>query len=329
MKPALPTPTRKPNKGRILRLLLLWPFAFLLVLLAAGGIWTQVLAAQAETEFPQLGETIEVEGLQHHVLERGQGEPIVFVHGAYGAMHDYAATILDEASQDYRCILWDRPGHGYSGRPEGEVDPGVQARLLLALIRELELERPMLVGFSYGGAVCLAAAMEDPEAMRGVVLINGPSHPWPDPLDPEYRIAGVPVLGRLLSETITAPMASLFGSSGIEHAFSPLPVPESFEQSPIGLAIRPASYRANTDDIILLKPFLREQAKRYDQLKAPVRALVATGDLVVSPIIHLPQLVELAPDVEQISVEGAGHQLLYTHPELVLETIGAAMEDWN
>lgn len=296
-------------------------------LLAAGFGATRYMSYKAESEFPPLGEWIEVEGLRQHVVERGEGPPVVFVHGSYGASQDFVNTILDEASAHYRCVLWDRPGHGYSERPEGEVDPGVQAEILLGVIRELGLERPLLVGFSYGGAVCLAAALEAPDELRGVVLLNWPSHPWPDPLDLEYRVVAVPGLGWLLSETLMPPLADWFGGSAIEEAFAPEPVPLAFAGSPLALALRPASYRANTEDLRLLRPFLRTQSRRYGELRVPVLALVAEGDRVVSPTIHVPQHEAQAPDVRQVRIEGAGHQLLYTRPELVLEAIESALAE--
>lgn len=309
------------------RRILSWTVGGASLALVAGAVSTRALARRAEKTYPRLGETVVVDGLRQHVLDRGAGRPIVFVHGAFGGLQDFAATVLGSASERYRCVLWDRPGHGYSERPARPLDPGAQAELLLALARRLELERPLLVGFSYGGAVCLAAALAAPDELRGVVLVNGPSHPWPDPLDVEYRLGGVPVLGRLLSETLAAPAGHLLGGAGIERAFDPLPVPESFARSPVPLALRPASYRANVEDVRLLKPFLAAQATRYGELSAPVVALVGVGDRVVSPTIHVPQLVAQSPHVRQIRVEGAGHQMLYTHAELVLATIDEAMAE--
>ena len=318
LRPVPRGPERLPRAVRVVGLTLL-------VLLAAAAIWTRVLADRAERDFPRLGRHVEVEGLRQHVLERGSGTPIVFVHGAYGGLQDYEATILGAASERYRCVLWERPGHGYSERPGGDVDPGAQARILMGVVRELGLERPLLVGFSYGGAVCLAAALDAPDEVRGVVLLNGPSHPWPAPLDLEYRLGRVPVLGWLLSETVVAPMGSVFGDRSVASAFDPSPVPELFARSPIPLALRPTSYRANTDDIALLKPFLRAQVDRYADLRVPVRALVSTDDTVVSPTIHVPELMKLVPNGVQLRIDGAGHQILYTHPDDVLQAIDDAL----
>ncbi|MEM7306981.1 MAG: alpha/beta hydrolase [Planctomycetota bacterium] len=322
--PKADDPTPRPRRGCARRLVRAAVLA-LAALAVLGALATQALRAAAERRFPRSGELVEVEGLKQHVLRRGEGPPVVFVHGAYGGLQDFEATILDAASQRYHCVLWDRPGHGYSERPSEPLDPGGQARLLLGLVRELGLERPLLVGFSYGGAVCLAAGLEAPEELRGLLLLNAPSHPWPDPLDLEYRLSQKPILGRLLSETVTAPLGWLLSKRSVAAAFDPEPIPPHFDRSPVALALRPASYRANTEDIFLLKPFLRAQAPRYPELALPVLALVGTGDTVVSPVLHIPELSRAAPACREVRLEGVGHPLLYAHPERVLAALDEAL----
>lgn len=299
---------------------------FVALLLFGSYLVTRLLVVSAEERFPALGRIVRVEGLRQHVIERGAGDPIVFVHGAFGASQDFLATVVPELEQRYRCILWDRPGHGYSERPRVEADPGVQADLLLALCRELELEHPLLVGFSYGGAVTLTAGLRAPDELRGVVLLNGPSHPWPDPLELHYRLPTVPVIGRLFVETLLMPFAELTASSRFEHAFAPSPVDPRFaDSSPVPLSLRPRSYRANAEDIRTLKPFLRGQADRYDQLDVPLFLVVSEADRVVSPTLHSPPLHAAVPDSTMRRLPDAGHQILYTHPGVVIETIDAAM----
>jgi len=253
------------------------------LLLAAGFAATRVLARSARARYPALGEHVLVDGLRQHVVDRGSGEPVVFVHGAFGALQDFTATLLDVAARRYRCIAWDRPGHGYSERPATEADPGAQADLLAGLIDELELDAPLLVGFSYGGAVALATALRRPERVRGVVLLNGPSHPWPDPIEWTYRLPAVPVLGTLLTETLLTPVGTLLADASVRRAFAPAEVAPAFERSPVALALRPASYRANAEDMRTLKPFLAEQQDRYGELAVPLTIVVASADRVVSP----------------------------------------------
>ena len=315
--------SRKSRTRRILKRML----ALVLILVLAGFVTTRVLVARAEARFPQLGKFIEVDGARHHYIDQGQGSPIVFVHGAFGASQDFVATIFPALSKRYRCIAWDRPGHGYSERNGDSLDPGAQARILFDFVDALEFdEPPLLVGFSYGGAVVLSAGLIEPESVRGVVLLNGPSHPWPDPLDFQYQLPTVPVLGPLAVETLLMPFGLLVSDLSVEAAFSPRPIEERFKQSsPVALSLRPASYRANAEDIRLLKPFLRAQSEHYESYAAPLTLIVAEGDTVVSPTIHSPALVEAVPEARMIRLENAGHQILYTHTDVVIETVDEAM----
>ncbi len=293
--------------------------------LACGYGATLWLVSKAELAYPILGETTEIDGLRQHFVNRGSGPPIVFVHGAFGASQDFVQTVIPELSSRYRCIAWDRPGHGYSERPREVTDPGVQARMLLALIHKLNLERPLLVGFSYGGAVTLAAALQDSDSLRGVVLLNGPSHSWPDPIEFHYEIPAWPLIGGLITETLLMPLGQLAVESIAERAFAPLEVPQAFENSPVLLSLRPDSYRAIAEDIRSLKPFLKSQSEHYGELDLPLMMLVSEGDLVVSPTIHSPALHAAAPNSSMIRIAGAGHQILYTHPETVIAAIDSAM----
>lgn len=304
-----------------------WLLALALLTLCCGYAATRLLVSRAERTYPLLGDVVELAGLRQHFVDRGAGPPILFVHGAFGASQDFVSTVIPELSSRYRCIAWDRPGHGYSERPSVVADPGVQAEILLALIRELELDRPLLVGFSFGGAVTLAAAFGDSDALRGVVLLNGPSHPWPDPLDFHYELPAIPLIGPLVAETLLMPISELLVQTSTARVFSPLPVPEAFASSPVSLSLRPASYCANAEDIRSLKPFLRIQSEHYAELELPLLIVVAEGDLVVSPTIHSPALHAAAPRSSMIRIPDAGHQILYTHPETVIAAIDSAMED--
>lgn len=296
-------------------------------LLVVGAVATRVLVARAEAAYPPRGRTVAVDGLAQHVVERGDGAPIVFVHGAFGASQDFVATVFDDLARRHRCVAVDRPGHGYSERPDGVVDPGVQAELLLDVVAALELDRPLLVGFSYGGAVALTAALRAPDAVRGVVLLNAPSHPWPDPVDFQYVLPTVPLVGPLAVHTWLTPFAHVASKTSVEGVFAPEPVPASFDASPVPLALRPASYVANAADMRTLKPFLRGQADRYDELAVPTTIVVSDDDRVVSPTLHSQQLHDAAPDSTLIRVPDAGHQLLYTHTQLVIDVIAAALGD--
>jgi pimeloyl-ACP methyl ester carboxylesterase len=291
------------------------------------GATTQHLSQRAEQDFPAPGRMIAAGGINQHVIEQGpaDGQPLVMIHGAFGAAQDFAVSIMPETARRYRSIAVDRPGHGYSDRGEDTpVTPDKQARYLRATLQAMQVNKPILLGFSFGGAVALSYALQYPDEVGAVVLVNTASHPWPLPVELSYRIDGMPFLGPLLRYTIVTPAGHLVVDKGVEGVFKPAPVSPAYVQAPVSLSLRPSSYRANAEDIRTLKPFLAEQAQRYPLFAVPLIILVSDEDNAASPIIHSRPLAAAAPNAELIEVRGGGHPLHFTRPHSVLDAIDRA-----
>ncbi|MGD8644186.1 MAG: alpha/beta hydrolase, partial [Chromatiales bacterium] len=145
--------------------------------LALLGLITQIGTMRAEQIYPPLGEFALVDGVRMHYTQTGSGRPIVLIHGASTSLRDFEASIVDPLSRRYRVIAVDRPGHGYSQRPDGEwPNPAKQARFIHDLLVQLDAETPVLVGHSWSGSVVLAYLLAYPEATAGGVLLAGGSH---------------------------------------------------------------------------------------------------------------------------------------------------------
>jgi 2-succinyl-6-hydroxy-2,4-cyclohexadiene-1-carboxylate synthase len=107
----------------------------------------------------------------HHVSagDAGHGD-IVFLHGFMGSSADWqkATTALEGR---HRCIAVDLPGHGASTglRPEAYTIGGA-ARALLGLLDDLDVERPVVAGYSMGGRLALYLALRHPDRCAGLFL---------------------------------------------------------------------------------------------------------------------------------------------------------------
>jgi len=107
-----------------------------------------------------------------HYLERGtRGEPLVFIHGLGSSGADWAVQVA-ALEERFRIIVPDLPGSGQSAPPRGSYSvPGLAASIW-ALCDHLGAERVNVVGFSLGGAVGLEMALQRPNAVRRLGLIN-------------------------------------------------------------------------------------------------------------------------------------------------------------
>jgi pimeloyl-ACP methyl ester carboxylesterase len=111
-----------------------------------------------------------------YVEQTGSGYPIVLLHTAGADSRQYRHLMNDATvSADHRLIAFDLPGHGKSALL-GDVKPGDQslttddyAETVIALVRALKLERPVIVGASMAGAICLELAWRYPDEIGGVV----------------------------------------------------------------------------------------------------------------------------------------------------------------
>lgn len=116
---------------------------------------------------------IEVAGLTLRVREwPTDGPPIVLAHGlaSNSRIWDDVAQIL---AQRYRVVALDQRGHGLSDRPTDGYTFDRVVGDLLGLLDALSLDRPVLVGHSWGGNVVLAFGAAHPDRLRGLVLVDG------------------------------------------------------------------------------------------------------------------------------------------------------------
>ncbi len=108
----------------------------------------------------------------------GGAPPLVLVHGL-GCDHSFMAPQFDAFAGAHRVVAVDLRGHGRSDKPQQDYTIPGFADDLAWVLRELALERPVVVGHSMGGAIALELAAEQPERLAGVVVLDTAVLPSP------------------------------------------------------------------------------------------------------------------------------------------------------
>lgn len=265
-----------------------------------------------------------VDGGEAHVVERGQGPcEVALIHGAASNAREMLES-LSAPLAEHRLIAFDRPGLGHSSRVPDAHRLGAQAAFAAQILRQTARRPVVLVGHSWGSAVCLRIALDHPDLVRGLVLLAPASHPWPGGTGFANRLAALPVLGYALSWTLPAVLGPLLMQAGIDKGFAPGPTaPDYAARIGTPLLFRPSAFRANARDMAFASAELELQAPRYPGLTVPVAVISGQGDQIVANAIHAKALARDLPHAVSHRVQGAGHMPHWVSPDLVAEAVAA------
>lgn len=283
----------------------------------------------AEKRTPMLGELVEVGDVRLHVVDIGPRDsdlnPVVLIHGASINLRDMHLALGDELSKDRRVILVDRPGRGYSDRPNDGHKLNVQAQLIASAVAARSVEKPIIVGQSFGGAVALAYALNHQDAMSALVLLAPVSHEWPGGVAWYNQASQVPIIGVLLRRVVIPVYAALVRDASVAQSFAPDTPPENYaERVGLSLLFRPKDFKSNASDIYHLKPQIIEQQGRYGEIALPVEIVTGLADTTVSPDLHSRTLARQIENAELTLLDNTGHALHHAQRERIIEIIDRA-----
>lgn len=286
--------------------------------------------ARAEAGFPAQGKLLDVNGTPVHVVEMGTGPDLVLIHGASGNTRDMTFGFAQDLSVRFRVIIFDRPALGWTGHiaPEyGRVwtrkaeSPFQQAALLQAAAKQIGVERPIVLGQSFGGAVAWAWALTDAET-AGVVSVAGVANPWPGELSRIHRVNASVVGAAVVVPMITAFTPDKMIDSTLTTIFAPNAVPDGYKENVgVGLTLRRKTLRGNARQVTSLRPHIVQISERYGELSIPVEIVHGDADTIVPLEVHSALLPDQITGANLTVLEGAGHMPHHTHRADVLAAV--------
>ncbi len=289
--------------------------------------------ASASTAYPPQGRVVDVDGTPVHVLIAGSGPDLVLLHGASGNVRDWTYDFTDRISDRYRVIMFDRPGLGWTGRLPGKSgpwntrveNPMEQADLLQKAAAIVGIERPIVVGHSFGGAIAMAWALSQPEETGAVVMLGAVSNPWPGDLGWTYTVTGSTLGGALMVPVASAFVPKSYVDSSVESIFAPQAAPEGYaEHVGASLVLRRESLRANAQQVNSLRPHIVKMSKRYEGLSMPLEIVHGDADTIVPLSIHSEPLSKQVIGANLTVLRGVGHMPHHADPDAVEDAIDRA-----
>ncbi|WP_068825668.1 alpha/beta fold hydrolase [Pseudomonas sp. BMS12] len=247
---------------------------------------------------------------QLHYEDRGQGEPVLLVHGLGSSIQDWEYQI-PHLLQTRRVLAIDLRGHGRSGKPRQRYSMSLFAGDVAALIEHLGLQRVHLVGISMGGMVGFQLGVERPELLRSLTIVNSAPEVKVKKAADLWQLAKRWSLSRLLSlETI---------GRGLGRILFPYP-----EQAELRAKVEQRwaqndkrAYLASLDAIIGWG--VRE---RLSAITCPT--LVISGDRDYTPVSLKEAYVAELADARLLVIERSRHATPMDQPQ----RFNAALDDF-
>lgn len=292
-----------------------------------GASWavTRVMTARAQAQNPPQGQFVQVQGLRLHYTVHGDAAhpPLVLLHGnGASAVEMEISGLVAHAARHFRVYVFDRPGYGHSERPDQghPWTPDAQARLFLDALRALDVQRPLVLGHSWGSMVALSMALAEPQALRALVLVAGYYTPSARLDAPLMGLPALPVIGPLMRHTVSPLLGRLLWPLMLRRIFAPAPVTQAFKQRyPAWMSLRPHTLQASAAEAGMMIWEGVKQRRREGALAVPTVVVAGEGDLLVMTRWQSQRLHERLPQTRLHLVPGAGHMVHHTHTQAVME----------
>ena len=294
--------------------------------LVVSALVNRHLANRAERENPPKGRFLEIDGVRLHYVERGEGQPLVLLHGNGSMIQDFESSgLIEMAAKKYRVIAFDRPGYGHSERPRGTIwTPEAQGDLIQKALSHLGVSSATVLGHSWGASVAVSLALKYPAMVGSLVLASGYYYPTLRADVVPLSGPAVPVIGDIMSYTLSPLISRLMWPLVLRKIFGPSPIPEKFKAYPKEMAVRPSQIRASAEESALMIPDAFTAQTDYPKLRMPVVIIAGEEDRVID---ISKQSDRLHRDVKQSAIHripGAGHMIHQTATDLVMSAIDEA-----
>lgn len=292
--------------------------------LAGSAVLVNRRAAQAERDYLPKGRFVTVDGVRLHYVEKGNGPPVVFLHGN-GAMGEdmLISGVVDEVASAYRAIVFDRPGFGHSLRPQDRSWTAVaQATLFAKAFVQLGIGSPIVVGHSWGTLVALSLALNRPHSVNGLVVASGYYFPTPRHDVALFSPPSIPIVGDLLSYTVAPIIGEAVGWPLIAKMFAPQPTSPKFEREfPMPLALRPSQIKAFSQDTSHMIAAAQQLSPRYASITCPTVIMAGDADRIVNVERQAQRLHGAIPGSRLDVLNGAGHMIHHLDPARIVRAI--------
>jgi pimeloyl-ACP methyl ester carboxylesterase len=293
----------------------------ILALLALAVVTLNWTYGRLPAEPKPTGSFIQVGKLRVHYIEHpGAGTPVVLIHGLPGTAQDWED--VTPLLVGHRTIAIDRPGFGYS--TGGYVPFDRQLEVIHELLMRLNVEKPILVGHSYGGTISLGYAERYPDEVGGLVLVDAAAAGqkvggFSDAQAHLVKFLQLPVIRQISNATFGQLLITVSVNQADAEAFHPLPVVAAHRRRLLEINMTHGNLEAWAGEILEANGVIAQIDKGLAGIAVPAVVIQGEQDELVHPI-YGRRLAAALPHAKLVMVYG-GHMQPYDHPAAIAAAV--------
>jgi pimeloyl-ACP methyl ester carboxylesterase len=237
----------------------------------------------------------------------GQGQPIVFIHGLGSSTRDWEFQVTF-FSKHYQVVTFDLRGHGKSGKPPGPYSIALFAADAAELIKALGIVPAHIVGISLGGMVAFQLAVDAPELVKSLTIVNSA---------PEYLIRSLKERLEVLLRVLIVRLMGLrkLAEIGSKRLF-PKPEHEALRRMLIERWAE-NDKRAYLDSLRAVPGW--SVADRIGSIRCPTLVIAAEEDY--TPVSLKEAYVAKMPNAQLVVIRDSRHATTVERPEQFNEAL--------
>ncbi len=279
-----------------------------LVILLLGVVSMCQLLSGRRTS-PPCGSFVTVNGRRLHYRVIGGGpHTAIYLHGSEGSLNDLSPELAEELGDEFRLILFDRPGHGYS-QSARTTDDIILANMECAreIVNRFGSFPVLVIAHSWGALPALKWAEQYPEEIAGVIVAAG----WFYQQPPRFlQCVSRTIAGPVAFTTwlVLAPIRKFVLTRLAERAFAPCsPDPEFVHQCTALWLNTPAAIMSVIRELTIgYSPGVYLQAAQCGH-GCEFLLIAGAADLMVDPEQHTFRFHRHCPRAALVVIHGAGH----------------------
>ena len=291
------------------------------------AIFTKIASQNIKRSVPKFGKTTALQDAEIHWYESGQGKPIIMLHGLAGNLRNFTYALVGKLDKDYRVIAIDRAGCGWSTRLKSEsATLQEQARIVSEFIDKEQIEKPLIVGHSLGGAIALALALEYKNKISGLALIC-PATQIIDKIPDMFKFLNIssPLIRFFFAHTISSLIGTLTRKETFKAAFAPETICNDFGIKGGGdFALTSEAFIRTSEDLIFSQSSAPSLVGREKELDVYTEVLFGEDDEILDAKLHGEKFAKLA-GAKLTMVPETGHMLPLTIPDECADFIRGVM----